>query len=195
MSEIEKYNIILASGSPRRKELLEQVGIDFKVLVSDADENIDITEPGDYVSKLSLLKAKTVFEELCKDDSFKAESLVIGADTIVYHNGKVLGKPTDEEDAFNMIKGLAGNTHQVYTGVSICSKEKNISFYECTDVSVYPMTDKEIHDYVDSKEPMDKAGAYGIQGLFAAYIKGINGDYNNVVGLPVARLIHEIKKM
>lgn len=184
-----KY-LILASGSPRRRELMSQVGLDFTVVTSDADENIKEMEPEDYVRELSSIKAQSVLEQYAdKDDSV----IVIGADTIVYHKGEILTKPKDEEDAFRILKSLEGQIHQVYTGVTICSTHKNVSFYEKTDVWVYDMTDEEIRDYISTGEPMDKAGAYGIQGKFAAYIKGIEGEYNNVVGLPVARLVHELK--
>ena len=161
-------HLILASGSPRRRELMSQVGLDFTVVTSDADENIKEMEPEDYVRELSSIKAQSVLEQ-------------------------ILTKPKDEEDAFRILKSLEGQIHQVYTGVTICSTHKNVSFYEKTDVWVYDMTDEEIRDYISTGEPMDKAGAYGIQGKFAAYIKGIEGDYNNVVGLPVARLVHELK--
>ena len=168
-------HLILASGSPRRRELMSQVGLDFTVVTSDADENIKEMEPEDYVRELSSIKAQSVLEQYAdKDDSV----IVIGA---------------DEEDAFRILKSLEGQIHQVYTGVTICSTHKNVSFYEKTDVWVYDMTDEEIRDYISTGEPMDKAGAYGIQGKFAAYIKGIEGEYNNVVGLPVARLVHELK--
>ena len=171
-------HLILASGSPRRRELMSQVGLDFTVVTSDADENIKEMEPEDYVRELSSIKAQSVLEQYAdKDDSV----IVIGADTIVYHKGEILTKPKDEEDAFRILKSLEGQIHQ------------NVSFYEKTDVWVYDMTDEEIRDYISTGEPMDKAGAYGIQGKFAAYIKGIEGDYNNVVGLPVARLVHELK--
>lgn len=183
-------NLILASGSPRRRELMSQVGLDFTVVTSDADENIKEMEPEDYVRELSSIKAQSVLEQYADKDN---SVIVIGADTIVYHKGEILTKPKDEEDAFRILKSLEGQIHQVYTGVTICSTHKNVSFYEKTDVWVYDMTDEEIRDYISTGEPMDKAGAYGIQGKFAAYIKGIEGDYNNVVGLPVARLVHELK--
>ena len=183
-------NLILASGSPRRRELMSQVGLDFTVVTSDADENIKEMEPEDYVRELSSVKAQSVLEQYADNED---SVIVIGADTIVYHKGEILTKPKNEEDAFRILKSLEGQIHQVYTGVTICIAHKNVSFYEKTDVWVYDMTDEEIRDYISTGEPMDKAGAYGIQGKFAAYIKGIEGDYNNVVGLPVARLVHELK--
>ena len=183
-------HLILASGSPRRRELMSQVGLDFTVVTSAAEENIKEMEPEDYVRELSSVKAQSVLEQYADNED---SVIVIGADTIVYHKGEILTKPKNEEDAFRILKSLEGQIHQVYTGVTICSAHKNVSFYEKTDVWVYDMTDEEIRDYISTGEPMDKAGAYGIQGKFAAYIKGIEGDYNNVVGLPVARLVHELK--
>ena len=126
-------------------------------------------------------------------------TVVIGADTIVSYNNEILGKPVDESDAFKTLKMLQGNIHQVYTGVTVLIKKngkwEDISFSESTDVSFYPVSDEEIRTYIASGEPMDKAGSYGIQGAWGAYVKGIRGDYNNVVGLPVARLIYETKKL
>ncbi len=212
--------LILGSGSPRRRELMAQVGLEFEVIVSDADESTGELQPDKMVMELSKKKAVAVWNAI--DDDRRADSVVIGADTIVYSDGKVLGKPKDEEDAFNMIKSYAGKEHSVFTGVTMiagssseedCSTSVSIeSFAEETKVHVYPMTDEEIRGYVSTpssvnkegvsrwdstKAPYeceDKAGAYGIQGLFAAYIKYIEGDYNNVVGLPVARLYQELKK-
>ena len=127
-------HLILASGSPRRRELMSQVGLDFTVVTSDADENIKEMEPEDYVRELSSIKAQSVLEQYAdKDDSV----IVIGADTIVYHKGEILTKPKDEEDAFRILKSLEGQIHQVYTGVTICSTHKNVSFYEKTDVWVF----------------------------------------------------------
>lgn len=183
----------LASASPRRKELLSQIDVTFEVLPSEAEENITSTEPGEVVKELSSLKCREVFERI------DGEKIVIGADTVVAAEGKILGKPKDENDAFEMISMLQGNTHQVYTGVTVMileeGKEIIRSFYEKTDVEFYPMTDEEIRVYIETKEPMDKAGAYGIQGKAAAYISRINGDYNNVVGLPVAALYQNVKEM
>ncbi len=190
-------HLILASGSPRRRELMSQVGLDFTVVTSDADENIKEMEPEDYVRELSAIKAQSVLEQYAdKEDSV----IVIGADTIVYHKGEILTKPEDEEDAFRILKSLEGQIHQVYTGVTVilCQEAGSYAgstFSEKTDVEVYDMEDGEIAAYVSTGEPLDKAGAYGIQGSFAAYIRGIHGDYTNVVGLPLGRLCHEIKKL
>lgn len=196
--------IILASGSPRRRELLSQIGLSFTVRVSEADEHTEETKPEKLVCILSERKALAVWDELTEEE--KKESILIGADTVVAVDDRILGKPADETEAFRMIELLQGRSHQVYTGVTIlgqgglqpladetntCSIQKK-QFFEKTDVLVYPMSEEEITAYVKTGEPLDKAGAYGIQGSFAAYIQGINGDYSNVVGLPVGRLYHEL---
>ncbi|MCM1268829.1 MAG: Maf family protein [Bacteroidales bacterium] len=187
----------LASGSPRRKELLRQVGLDFTVMPSDVEEVITKEKPDEVVEELSAQKAADVCEKLCA--AGEEDFVAIGADTVVSVRGKILGKPADKADAVRMLKELQGKSHQVYTGVTLIWKERGeqprqITFSECTDVTMYAMSDEEIAAYVDSGEPMDKAGAYAIQGLCAAYIQGIRGDYNNVVGLPVGRLWQELKK-
>lgn len=187
-------NIILASGSPRRRELLAQAGFEFKVEVSNADENVSEESPVEMVEELAARKAKAVVNlHNQKEDN----CLIIGADTIVVLDGKILGKPSDEEDAKTMLASLSGRTHQVYTGVALFMVkegmiEKKKTFHECTDVTMVPMTEKEIAEYVASGDPMDKAGAYGIQGPAAVFISGIRGDYYNVVGLPISRVYHEI---
>lgn len=184
-------DIILASASPRRRELLTQAGFVFTVKVSDAEEIITEKEPDKIVRELAFLKAKVVAAS-------EEDALVIGADTIVAAEGKVLGKPHSREEAFSMLSMLQGKTHQVYTGVALftkkAEKETQKVFAEKTEVTFYPMTEKEIWDYIDTGEPMDKAGAYGIQGRAAVYVEKICGDYNNVVGLPVARLYQELKR-
>lgn len=184
--------LILASGSPRRKELLLQAGLDFEVITSNVQERTSRIKPWEIVEDLSCLKAAAAVGQLT--DVQLNESIVIGADTIVYQDGIVLGKPKDEAHAFRMLKLLSGKTHSVYTGVTLMEGTRQHSFYEHTKVWVYEMTDEEIRRYIWTKEPMDKAGAYGIQGAFAVYIKGIEGDYNNVVGLPIGRVYQELKK-
>lgn len=189
--------IYLASASPRRKELLKQVGISFKVVPSTVEEKITKEAPNEVVEELSYQKAVDVCGKLVEEE--KEDFVVIGADTVVSAWGKILGKPADKADAAHMLKELQGGSHQVYTGVTLAWKYKDMqamyaTFSECTDVTMYAMTDEEIQRYVDSGEPMDKAGAYAIQGLCAAHIQGICGDYNNVVGLPVGRLCQELKK-
>lgn len=187
--------IILASASPRRKELLEQVGIDFEIITSKASEDIELMPVYDYVKELSKRKARAVFDSLKESGTDLSDCIIIGADTVVYHNGNILTKPKDKADAYRMISELSDNTHQVYTGVCLIKGDKEINFSEKTDVCVYPLTKDMIEAYISTKEPYDKAGAYGIQGLFAAYIKAIEGDYNNVVGLPVARICLELYKL
>lgn len=182
--------IILASASPRRKELLEQVGIQFKVVKSSVEEVITETEPDKVVMELSGQKAEDVAAGL----NDRKDRIVIGADTIVFCQGKILGKPKDESDAFAMLEGLAGKSHSVFTGVTILIGDRMISFAEETKVNVKDMTHEEIRRYIATKEPMDKAGSYGIQGRFAAFVSGIEGDYNNVVGLPVSRIYTELTK-
>jgi septum formation protein len=189
--------IYLASASPRRKELLKQVGLSFKTMPSTVEEKITKTAPDEVVEELSYQKAVDVCEKLT--NTVNDDFVVIGADTIVSCWGEILGKPKDKEDAARMLHSLQGGSHQVYTGVTLAWKYKDMAamfatFHECTDVTMYSMTDEDIQKYVDSGEPMDKAGAYAIQGLCAAYIQGICGDYNNVVGLPVGRVYQELKK-
>ena len=189
--------IYLASASPRRKELLKQVGISFKTMPSMVEEKITKTEPQEVVEELSYQKAVDVCGRLTEEN--REDFVVIGADTVVSCWGDILGKPKDKEDAVRMLNKLQGGSHQVYTGVTLAWKYKDMSamyatFSECTDVTMYTMSEEEIKRYVDSGEPMDKAGAYAIQGLCAAYIQGICGDYNIVVGLPVGRVCQELKK-
>ncbi len=185
--------IILASGSPRRSELLKQVGLDFEVNVSKADENIAIAEPKKMVKELSARKAKEVYERVKK--KYKSGLVVIGADTVVSVDGRILGKPKDRKEAYAMIESIAGREHEVYTGVTVITDKKTVTFASKTKVEVYKMTGAQIQAYVDTGDCDDKAGAYGIQGSFAAYIKGIRGDYNNVVGLPVGKLCNTLRKM
>ena len=185
--------IILASASPRRKELLSWLGWDFSVQVSQVEEVITKVHPGEIVEELSELKARDVFSQT------EGDVLVIGADTVVADKGKILGKPADEKAAVTMLRELQGGVHYVYTGVTLClrkgDEEVIRTFYESTEVCFYPMSEEEIRWYVSTSEPMDKAGSYGIQGLAGRFVKGIEGDYNNVVGLPAARLYQEIKEM
>lgn len=244
-----KKKIILASASPRRRELLAQIGFEFTVMPSDTEENPVSTLPQDVVIELSKQKARDVWEKIgqydrcdvkddrsamendrgigggnasdisamkksnrmtdevdCKmsgRDNDKAQAdrkdlLVLSADTVVSIEGEILGKPKDEEDAVRMLNLLSGKEHHVYTGVTMIwlneeGRREEYSFYVCTGVLMYPLNQREITAYVRGGEPMDKAGAYGVQGRAAAYIKAIRGEYSNVVGLPVGRLYQEMK--
>lgn len=184
---------VLASASPRRKELLSQIGIKFHTCTSKKEEEYVRNLPEGIVKDLSYTKARDVYERGNRD------AVVIGADTIVVANEQILGKPKDEKEAFEMIKILQGGVHQVYTGVSIIWQQNNnthvSSFYAVTEVEVYYMNDDEIRNYISLAEPYDKAGGYAIQGYFARYIKGIKGDYNNVVGLPIGKLYQVLNSL
>lgn len=216
MSESMKKRIILGSASPRRRELLEQIGIEFEIVVSDAREHYKSTRPEEIVRELALMKAEHVAKEVERREKERAEQasipgldtgeahlrnvVILGADTIVVLDGQILGKPSDEEAAFSMLKSLQGRMHQVYTGVAVLNFDgsgslRTISHAEETKVYVHEMTDEEIRRYIAAGESMDKAGAYGVQGRFAAYIDRIEGDYYNVVGLPVAYLYHTVKEL
>ena len=177
-------DIILASQSPRRKELLGQMGFKgFKINVPDVDETIEGNlPPAMIVEELSLRKARAVAEDADEDD------LIIAADTVVALDGAVLGKPEDEGSAFSMLSALSGNRHYVYTGVTVMQGEKVVTQHEMTTVTFRELEPEEISNYIATGEPMDKAGAYGIQGLGALLVSGIDGDYFNVMGLPVYRL-------
>ena len=186
--------IILASGSPRRRELLTQIGLEYTVIPSKKEEILRFTKPEDIVKDLSLQKAQDIAE------TAETGTIVIGSDTVVALDGEILGKPHTPDNAVKMLKRLEGRSHQVYTGVSVVIKgvaadgsDEIISFAEETDVHVYPMTDAEIEAYVATGDPLDKAGAYGIQGIFAKHVQGISGCYYNVMGLPIGRLYQELK--
>lgn len=198
--------IILASQSPRRKELLEQIGLEFEICPAKGEEIITKTIPEEVVMELSKQKAEEVaalvssYGEQHKEITTPSDILVIGADTVVAFNGKILGKPVDESDAKRMLTMLSGNTHSVFTGVTLVLIDKSgrageLVFYEKTDVTMHEMTEEEIDRYIATGEPMDKAGSYGIQGRCAIYIEKIDGDYNNVVGLPITRIYQELKKI
>lgn len=191
MKQMKK--LVLASASPRRRELLAQIGLTPLIEPSTLEEKVTSSIPEAVVSELSSQKAQDVAKHQ------EPGTFVIGADTVVAMDQQILLKPVSHEDAYRMISMLQGRDHQVYTGVTLiyCGQtEKKVkTFVEKTDVTLYPMSEEEIKTYAFSEEPMDKAGAYGIQGNFAAFVKGIDGDYNNVVGLPVGRVFQEIKGM
>lgn len=176
-------SIILASQSPRRKELLEQIGLDFQIIPAKGEEAADASlPPAEYVKQLALHKAAEVAASCAPED------IVIGADTIVVLDGEILGKPNNAAHAFKMLSRLATRRHTVYTGVALVQGERQMLGVEATQVRFCSLTEQEILDYVSTGEPMDKAGAYGIQGRGALFIDSIHGDYFNVVGLPLCRL-------
>ena len=184
--------IILASASPRRQELIGRLIPDFKVMTDNSPEEVIMGEkPEETVKRLAKQKAENIAKEITDD------AVVIAADTMVALDGQVLGKPCDEKEAYNMLKMLSGNMHQVYTGVAVIDTKsgKIINEYETTGVKFRTLLDEEIKAYIKSGEPMDKAGAYGIQELGALFIQGIEGDYFNVVGLPLCRLGRILKEM
>ena len=174
-------NLILASASPRRKELLGLFRVPFEIRVADIDETMDPEKsPADEVARVSRLKAEAI--------SRSAEDVVIAADTMVVCDDRVLGKPKDEADAFRMLSMLSGRKHQVMTGLTVLSGEKCVSTTEITQVYFRELTKQEIEAYIATKHPMDKAGAYGIQGGAALFVEKLEGDYFNVMGLPVCKL-------
>lgn len=239
--------IILASASPRRKELLAQIGLDFEIIVSNVEEKVTTTIPCEVVEELSGQKAEGVLAQMLQGVHQTGQSaaatktgpdlkmspepetaadeqaydsqpmMIIGSDTIVACDGQILGKPKDAEDAKSMLRKLQGRSHEVYTGVTVLYMSEGVNapafgqaslsdttishkvvrrtFHEATKVHFFPMSEEEIDAYVATGDPLDKAGAYGIQGLCARYISGIEGDYNNVVGLPVGRLYQVIKDL
>ena len=180
-------DIILASASPRRSELMTLAGFRFDVICADIDEIVpEKALPQEVVMSLALQKAQAVAKDHRK-------SAVVGSDTVVALDGKILGKPNSEKEAAEMLRSLSGRIHKVFTGVAIVCGDKVTSFFDETEVEFYPLTDEEISDYVATGEPMDKAGAYGIQGRGAVLVKRINGDYFNVMGLPISKVYRELK--
>lgn len=188
------YKVILASGSPRRKEILQQAGVEFVIKTSNKEEVTDSDTPEEMVKALALQKAEDVLDEVNED------TIIIGADTLVAIDNKVLGKPDTKEAAKEMLLALQGKRHQVYTGVAVLVKhnnmkenDKKIIFSEVSQVWVQPMEKEEIDAYIATGEPFDKAGGYGIQGKFAVHIEKIEGDYLNIVGFPIAKLYTVLK--
>ena len=204
------YRIILASASPRRKEIMSRLGVPFEVRVSNAEEpaNEKGLPPAEYVALLAQTKARAAYEHTGASETGH-KTVWIGADTVVVYEGEILGKPKDEEDAFVMLYKLSGSgnagdyfetKHSVYTGVAVLTSDEagNLmscdEFSVCTDVYFGPMSDREIRWYIATGEPMDKAGSYGLQGIGGTFIRRIDGDYNNVVGLPLYELYRYLKK-
>lgn len=192
--------IILASASPRRRELLSQIGLEFEIRESHVEEKAKGLSAGELVETLSRQKAEAVMA--LEEPGRKV--LVVGADTVVALGEEILGKPADLQEAVSMLRRLSGRSHQVYTGVTLLYRPAGAGkgsagverkcFHQVTGVQLYPMSLREIEDYAVTGEALDKAGAYGIQGVFARYVRGLEGDYNNVVGLPVGRLYQEAKE-
>ena len=181
--------LILASASPRRQELLQDLSYPFDIVAADCEEYFDRFLPiASAIEQIARQKALTVWEQ-------HPEAVVLGADTMVCYKDQMMGKPENREDAYRMLKQLSGKTHTVVSGVAIVWKGKAELFHEKTSVTFYELEEELLERYLDSNEPYDKAGAYGIQGKFASYIKGIDGDYNNVVGLPVGRVYQEMKSL
>lgn len=199
--------IILASKSPRRKELLSRIGIEYECIVSEAEEKTTESSPDKVVAELSRQKAENIFEIIRAGERDNSPMVIIGADTVVACDSNIMGKPKDKQDAERMLKLLEGRSHSVWTGVTLLfvnidkngkySENKVISeTFACeTKVYMYHFSDNEIEEYIKTEEPLDKAGAYGIQGIAAKFIEKIEGDYNNVVGLPVSALYQRIKNI
>ena len=187
--------IILASASPRRRELMQQAGYEFEIQVSHKEETYTSETPDEIVKELALLKARDIAEQNAVEDL-----VVIGADTVVAYQGAILGKPKSKEDAFAMIQSFQGDKHQVYTGVAVLSydaegNETVVNHAVKTDVYVNAMTDEEILKYIKNDNVMDKAGSYGIQSGFAIHIEKIEGDYFNVVGFPISYIYNILKEI
>ncbi|MCD8391248.1 MAG: Maf family protein [Firmicutes bacterium] len=188
-------DFVLASASPRRKELMRLIAEDFRVVVSDADESaIDkaALPPSIYVQELALLKASASAKKVLKDK----KAIIIGADTIVVSNGEIMGKPADDGGAFDMLRALSGKTHEVYTGFCIMRVRDAYTVCDCvkTEVTFRDLSDEKIRAYIKTGEPRDKAGAYGIQGKGSMLIKKISGDYFNVVGFPISEIAAVLEK-
>ena len=185
---MKDMHVILASGSPRRRALLDMVGISYEVCIPDIEENTDKTVPAEIVKDLSLQKALSVAPKY-------PGKAVLAADTIVEIDGRILGKPKTEDEAFSMLKMLSGRTHSVYTGVALIFPDgSRDSFYSETRVTMFDNTDDLIRDYISTGEPMDKAGAYGIQGTGAYLVEKVDGDYGTIVGLPVNIVFRKLRE-
>jgi MAF protein len=195
----EEPRVILASASPRRQKLLRQIGVDPIIMPSYVDEKTDKTDSIEVVKELSLRKAADI-QEKCSDEGYLGKTIIISADTVVSCDGHVLGKPKSQEKAEAMLKMLSGREHEVLTGVTVMLTvndrlEKTETFVQKTSVKVTELSDEDISDYIATGEPIGKAGSYAIQGIFGKYVEGIEGDYYNVVGLPICALNSVIRGM
>ena len=184
--------IILASKSPRRKEILENLGLEFEIIVADADESCDIKDPDELVMTIAERKGRAVLDGLCEGE--RNDTLLIACDTLVYASGEFLGKPHGVDDARRMLALLSGSSHEVISGLYLYFNGKEARRAASTKVFFDKMTEYDIERYLSSGEPFDKAGAYAIQGKASAYISGIEGDYFNVVGLPANLLIKTVRE-
>ena len=180
--------IILASGSPRRRELLSDLGAEIKIITADVDESSEETNPEALAEALARKKGLAVYEKLAAENSPLAPLPIISADTVVFCDGEIMGKPKDRADAYRMLEKLSGKAHTVTTGICVINGGTPFSAFSTTKVFVDPLTEDEINAYIDSGDPFDKAGSYGIQGIFSKHISKIEGCYFNVVGLPLNAL-------
>ena len=187
------YELYLASASPRRRELLDMLGFSYRLLLPNADENCTETDPGRYVAALAARKAEAAMELLIAEE--RKNALILGADTVVYANGEILGKPKDRADATRMLESFEGTTHHVYSGIALATASGTVSASECTTVHFGAMSKAEIDAYVSTGEPMDKAGSYAVQGVCSMWIDGIEGCHFNVIGLPIRRLYKTLCEM
>ena len=190
--------LILASGSERRRQLMDMCGYDYEIIVSSADENIEQCEPRKYVETLALKKAGDVFERVKAENEAAGKNektAVIGSDTVVVLDGKIIGKPKDKKDAARIISTISGRTHKVYTGLAVITDDNVQLDCSITGVKVKKMTDEEITKYVDTGESLDKAGAYGLQGPFGMFVESIEGNYFTIIGMPLPMLYAMLKNI
>ena len=180
--------LILASQSPRRREMLSLMGYDYEIIVSDADEHVPPCAPDEFVEKLALRKADAVFAS-------HRDCCVVGADTVVYLDGQIIGKPEDEADAFRILRMLSGRTHTVYTGVAVLTDTQRIVFHDAAEVTFSPLSDEELRAYISTGEPLDKAGAYGIQGPGSLLVERLEGCYFTVIGMPNPKLYRTLRSV
>lgn len=186
--------IILASGSPRRRELLSELGAELKIITADVDESSNERDPEKLAESLALKKGIAVYEKLLSENSTDVSLPIISADTVVFCDGEIMGKPADRDDAFRMLKKLSGKAHTVTTGICVINGGIPFSSSVTTKVFVDDLTDDEINAYIETRDPFDKAGSYGIQGIFSKHISKIDGCYFNVVGLPTNALAKLFKE-